>query len=96
MAFKVAKYYQQIFHALDLKDNNYLFEADILRAFQNYKWPIPLGATMQSYTKSQILKYDSNKDSKIQLTEFALLMEDLWHVETFNKEKVQFHQFLYF
>ena len=77
-----------------MKDNNYLFEADVLRAFQNYKWPIPLGTTMQTYTKSQIIKYDTNRDAKLQLSEFAKLMEDLWHVETFNKEKVTF-QYLF-
>jgi hypothetical protein len=43
LAFKIAKYYREVFEFLDEDADDWLELKDILSAIKNYKWPILKG-----------------------------------------------------
>ena len=90
-AYKVARYYRDIFEVLDDDYNGKLVrfplydcvdlvnKDNMVEAIRVYRWPVTQDISLQEYVDEKFLEFDSNQDGELNLIEFTQFMEELWN-----------------
>jgi hypothetical protein len=85
VAFKIARYYRDVFEFIDEDADDWLDVKDVTAVFKNYNWPLLKGKSLDEMVLIVMERFGTKRKMYIDFIEFCGLMEYLWSLKAINE-----------